>query len=77
MNAPAAAPDIEDVRRAAGRIAPHAHRTPVMTGRSLDRETGATLLFCDLRAADKVPQSPVAESGSAGPPATGNGRGTP
>jgi CysZ protein len=39
--------------------------------------TGATLLFCDLRAAGKVPQGPVAESGPAGPPARENGRGAP
>jgi threonine dehydratase len=45
MSAREAAPRIEDVRAAAARIAPHAHRTPLMSGRSIDAEVGATLLF--------------------------------
>ena len=36
---------IEDVRRAARRIVGRAHRTPVMTCRSLDRTSGASLFF--------------------------------
>ncbi len=38
-------PTLDDVRRAAERIAPHAHRTPVLTSRSLDAMTGARLFF--------------------------------
>jgi threonine dehydratase len=38
-------PTFEDVLAAARRIAPHVHHTPVLTSRSLDRATGATL-FC-------------------------------
>ncbi len=38
-------PGIEDIRSAAGIIAPEAHRTPVLTSRSLDRITGAHLFF--------------------------------
>lgn len=36
---------IEDVRRAAGRIAGVAHRTPVMTSRSVDAEAGCRVYF--------------------------------
>ncbi|HUJ75924.1 MAG TPA: pyridoxal-phosphate dependent enzyme, partial [bacterium] len=36
---------IEDIRTAARRIAPHAHRTPVLTSRTMDGLTGATLFF--------------------------------
>jgi threonine dehydratase len=36
---------IEDVREAARRIAPHVHRTPVMTSATLDRELGAEVFF--------------------------------
>ncbi len=36
---------IEDVREAARRIAPHVHRTPVMTSATLDRELGAEIFF--------------------------------
>lgn len=36
---------LEDVRRAAERIAAHVHRTPVLTARSLDACTGAHLLL--------------------------------
>jgi threonine dehydratase len=36
---------IESVRAAAQRIAPHAHRTPVLTSRGIDALSGATLLF--------------------------------
>jgi threonine dehydratase len=39
------APTLDDVREAATRIAPHIHRTPVMSCESLDRITGASLHF--------------------------------
>jgi len=38
-------PDLDDVRRAAERIAPHAHETPVFTSSTLDRMCGARLFF--------------------------------
>jgi threonine dehydratase len=38
-------PLIEDIEAAHARIAPHIHRTPLLTSRSLDRATGASLLF--------------------------------
>jgi threonine dehydratase len=38
-------PTIDDVREAAVRIRPHAHRTPVLTCRSLDEMAGATVFF--------------------------------
>lgn len=38
-------PSYADVAAAAGRILGHAHRTPVMTSRFADEETGATLFF--------------------------------
>jgi threonine dehydratase len=38
-------PTIEDIRRAAGRIKPHAHRTPVLTCSGLDRLAGCRLFF--------------------------------
>ena len=38
-------PGIEDVRAAAERIAPHAHRTPVLTCEALDGLVGARLAF--------------------------------
>jgi len=38
-------PTIDDVRAAAARIAPHAHRTPVLTSASLDEIAGAALFF--------------------------------
>ncbi|MCC6551443.1 MAG: pyridoxal-phosphate dependent enzyme [Polyangiaceae bacterium] len=41
----AAPPTLDDVRRAAARIAPHAHRTPVLTSRSVDAIAGARVLF--------------------------------
>ena len=37
--------DLDDVRRAAERIRPHVHETPVLTARSLDARTGARLFF--------------------------------
>src|SRR5271166_1537332 len=41
-------PSFDDVRSAAGRLLGHAHRTPVMTARSLDRESGqAVWLKCE------------------------------
>ena len=38
-------PDFDDVLVAAARIAPHAHATPVLTSRTLDRLAGARLHF--------------------------------
>ena len=38
-------PTIDDIRRAAERIKPHAHRTPVLTCRGLDRLAGCRLFF--------------------------------
>lgn len=38
-------PDIDDVRAAAARIAPHVHRTPVATSSCFDRELGAEIFF--------------------------------
>ncbi len=38
-------PDLAAIRAAHARIAPHVHRTPVQTSRSLDGVTGATLFF--------------------------------
>jgi threonine dehydratase len=45
MSAPLPAVGIEDIRRAAARIAPYAHRTPVMTSATMDSLTGGTLFF--------------------------------
>jgi len=36
---------LADIRAASARIAPHAHRTPVLTSRQIDRLAGARLLF--------------------------------
>jgi threonine dehydratase/serine racemase len=48
-DSPPYAADLEAVRRAAGRIAPHAHRTPVMTCSTLDDLAGCRLFFkCEL-----------------------------
>jgi threonine dehydratase len=38
-------PDLAAIRAAHARIAPHVHRTPVMTSHSLDAATGAQLFF--------------------------------
>jgi threonine dehydratase len=38
-------PTLEDIQQAAKRIAPHAHRTPVLTSRALNRIAGANLFF--------------------------------
>ena len=38
-------PDLAAIRSAAERIAPHVHRTPVMTCGAIDNETGASLFF--------------------------------
>jgi threonine dehydratase len=38
-------PDLAAIREAARRIAPHVHRTPVLTSSSIDREVGARLFF--------------------------------
>jgi threonine dehydratase len=40
-----ALPDVAAIRAARARIAPHVHRTPVMTCRSIDAEVGARLVF--------------------------------
>jgi threonine dehydratase len=40
-----APPQLEDIRHAHARIAPHIRRTPVLTSALLDRETGAKLFF--------------------------------
>lgn len=43
------AASIADVRAAAARIEPFAHRTPVMTSRTLDEQSGRTIRFkCEL-----------------------------
>ena len=42
---PAEAPTAEDIERAAGRIRPHAHRTPVLTCAGLEERAGAKLFF--------------------------------
>ncbi len=39
------APTLDDVREAAARIRPHAHRTPTLTCGSLDRRAGATIFL--------------------------------
>jgi threonine dehydratase len=41
----AALPDLAAIRAAAARIAPHVHRTPVLTSSSIDAEVGARLFF--------------------------------
>jgi threonine dehydratase len=38
-------PTIDDIRAAANRIAPHIHRTPVVTSATFDREIGAKIFF--------------------------------
>jgi threonine dehydratase len=38
-------PTFDDVRAAASRIAGHAHRTPVLTSRTIDEELGARVFF--------------------------------
>jgi len=38
-------PTFDDIRAAAERIAPFAHRTPIMTSATLDRELGAQVFF--------------------------------
>ncbi|MBN8479491.1 MAG: pyridoxal-phosphate dependent enzyme, partial [Burkholderiales bacterium] len=40
-----AVPDLAAIREAAARIAPHVHRTPVLTCTSIDAEVGASLRF--------------------------------
>jgi threonine dehydratase/serine racemase len=45
MTAAPTLPTLDDIRRAADRIAPHAHRTPVLTCRSVDALAGARVLF--------------------------------
>ena len=46
MNGPMPAlPTYDDVAAAAARIAPAAHRTPVLSSRTADEETGAALFF--------------------------------
>ncbi len=38
-------PTLDDIWRAAARIAPYAHKTPVLSSRSLNADSGAELLF--------------------------------
>ena len=38
-------PTLDDIRRAAERIKPYAHHTPVLTSRSINRLTGAEIFF--------------------------------
>jgi threonine dehydratase len=45
VNAPGAAPTLGTIREAAARIAGQVHRTPVLTSRTLDAMSGATLFF--------------------------------
>ena len=45
MSAPLPAVGIEDIRRAAARIKPWAHRTPVITSATVDSMTGASIFF--------------------------------
>ncbi len=45
MSDAALRPTIEDILRAAVRIRPHAHRTPVLTSRTIDAMTGASIWF--------------------------------
>ena len=45
VNAHFPAVDIDDIRRAAARIKPHAHRTPVITSATMDAMAGATIFF--------------------------------
>ncbi|MFO1283343.1 MAG: pyridoxal-phosphate dependent enzyme [Burkholderiales bacterium] len=40
-----ARPDLAAIREAAARIAPHVHRTPVLSCASIDAEVGASLVF--------------------------------
>jgi threonine dehydratase len=40
-----ALPDLASIRAAQARIAPHVHRTPVLSCRAVDAETGAQLFF--------------------------------
>lgn len=40
-----AGPTIDDVRAAARRIAPHAHRTPILTSTTMDALSGGALFF--------------------------------
>src|SRR5882724_4580351 len=42
---PPALPNLDAIRAAHARIAPHVHRTPVFTCAALDAETGARLFF--------------------------------
>jgi threonine dehydratase len=45
MNAAVPAVSVEDIRQAAARIRPYAHRTPVITSATMDSLTGAALFF--------------------------------
>ncbi|MGO9310001.1 MAG: pyridoxal-phosphate dependent enzyme [Spirochaetia bacterium] len=45
MSEPLPPVGIEDIRRAAARIKPYAHRTPVITSATADSMTGATVFF--------------------------------
>ncbi len=45
MESPSHGPTIEDIRQAAARILPYAHRTPLITSRTIDEMTGASVFF--------------------------------
>jgi threonine dehydratase len=45
MESPSDAPTLQDIRQAAARILPYAHRTPLFTSRTIDAMTGASIFF--------------------------------
>lgn len=45
MNGPVAAPTINEIHRAAERIRPYVHRTPVLTCASIDRQVGSQVFL--------------------------------
>lgn len=45
VTVPRSEPSVDDVRAAAGRLAGHAHRTPVLTSRRVDAELAASVFF--------------------------------
>jgi threonine dehydratase len=45
MSEPALLPTIDEIRAAAERILPYAHRTPILSSATFDRMTGGTLFF--------------------------------
>lgn len=50
----ATSPDLDAIRAAQARIAPHVHRTPVMSSRSLDEAAGGARLFFKCENFQKV-----------------------